>query len=141
MTDWRTRKTAAEGDEHTRRARGIAAYASQFDIPAEEVEGYLGSLIGPRMAAEAISAQGGGAWEEGVLSLRERSMIVLASLITQGGAEARLRGHARWAVAHGVTPTEIEELATLLAIYAGYPRASTAIEAIRAELDLMGAEQ
>lgn len=120
--------------DQTRRARGIAAYASQFDIPEGEVESYLSSLIGPRMAAEAIVAQGGGAWEEGILSLRERSLIVLASLITQGGAEARLRGHVRWAVAHGVTPVQIEELMTLLAIYAGYPRASTAAEVIREEL-------
>lgn len=130
----------ADSPESTRRDRGIAAYASQFGIPEEEVEAYLSSLIGPRMAAEAIDAQGGGAWEEGILSLRERSLIVLASLITQGGAEARLRGHARWAIAHGVSPAEIEELATLLAIYAGYPRASTAIEAIRGELDVSGAD-
>jgi 4-carboxymuconolactone decarboxylase len=131
----------ADDAERSRRARGLAAYASQFGISEEEVESYLSSLIGPRMAAEAIAAQGGGAWEEGVLSLRERSLIVLASLITQGGADARLRGHARWAVEHGVTPAQIEELATLLAIYAGYPRVSTAIETIRAELDAVRPEE
>jgi alkylhydroperoxidase/carboxymuconolactone decarboxylase family protein YurZ len=37
-------------------------------------------------------------------------------------------------VAHGVNREQIEELTTLLAIYAGYPRASTAMETIRAEL-------
>ena len=140
MTKKRTRQAVPDVPDETRRARGVAAYASQFGIPNEEVEAYLNSLVGRRMAAEAIAAQGGGAWEEGILSLRERSLIVLASLLTQGGAEARLRGHARWAIEHGVTPAEIEELATLLAIYAGYPRASTAIEAIRADLDLTEAE-
>jgi 4-carboxymuconolactone decarboxylase len=123
-----------DDSDTTRRARGIAAYASQFGIPEEEVEAHLSSLIGPRMAGEAIAAQGGGAWEEGVLSLRDRSLIVLASLITQGGADARLRGHVRWAIEHGATPGEIEELATLLAIYAGYARASTAMETIREAL-------
>jgi len=117
-----------------RRRRGLAAYASQFGIDEQDVERHLSSLIGPRMAAEAIFAAGGGAWEEGVLSLRDRSLIVLASLITQGGSEDRLRGHVRWAVRHGVTPAQIEELATLLAIYAGYPRASSAMQTIRAEL-------
>jgi 4-carboxymuconolactone decarboxylase len=121
-------------DDRRRRTAGLAAYASQFDIPATEVAGHLSSLIGPRMAEEAICAAGGGAWEEGRLTLRERSMIVLASLITQGGADARLRGHIRWAVRHGVTGDQIEELATLLAIYAGYPRAATAMELIRDEL-------
>ncbi len=124
----------SEQEQRTRRALGLAAYASQFGIAEDEVEAHLGGLIGSRMAGEAIAAAGGGAWEEGVLSLRERSLIVLASLITQGGAEARLRGHVRWALEHGVTPEQVEELTTLLAIYAGYPRAATAMETIRAEL-------
>jgi alkylhydroperoxidase/carboxymuconolactone decarboxylase family protein YurZ len=127
--------------DSARRARGIAAYASQFGIPENEVERHLGGLIGGRMAGEAISAAGGGAWEEGTLTLRERSMIVLASLITQGGADARLRGHVRWAVEHGVSAEQIEELATLLTIYAGFPRAATAIELIRAELASLGERQ
>jgi 4-carboxymuconolactone decarboxylase len=128
-----------DGDS-ARHARGLAAYASQFGIRESEVAAHLGALIGERMAGEAISAAGGGAWEDGTLTLRERSMIVLASLITQGGADARLRGHVRWAVEHGVSPEQIEELATLLAIYAGYPRAATAMEAIRAELAAMGGQ-
>jgi 4-carboxymuconolactone decarboxylase len=120
--------------DSARRARGLKSYASQFGIDESEVAAHLGGLIGDRMAGEAISSAGGGAWEEGTLTLRERSMIVLASLITQGGADARLRGHVRWAVEHGVTAEQIEELATLLTIYAGFPRASTAMELIRAEL-------
>jgi 4-carboxymuconolactone decarboxylase len=120
--------------DSARRARGLAAYASQFGIPEGDVPAHLGALIGDRMAGEAISSAGGGAWDEGTLTLRERSMIVLASLITQGGADARLRGHVRWAIEHGVTAEQIEELATLLTIYAGFPRASTAMELIRAEL-------
>lgn len=128
-------------DDRDRHTRGVAAYASQFGILEEEVEAYLGSLIGARMAGESIAAQGGGAWEEGILSLRDRSIVVLASLITQGGAEARLRGHIRWAVEHDVTPAQIEELCTLLGIYAGYPRASTAMETIRDELPSLKDEQ
>jgi alkylhydroperoxidase/carboxymuconolactone decarboxylase family protein YurZ len=127
-----------EDADSARRARGLASYASQFGIAEREVPAHLGALIGDRMAGEAISSAGGGAWEEGTLTLRERSMIVLASLITQGGADARLRGHVRWAVEHGVTPEQIEELATLLTIYAGFPRASTAMELIRAELASLG---
>ncbi len=130
---------SADADS-ARRARGLAAYASQFGIPESEVPAHLGALVGERMAAEAIASAGGGAWDEGTLTLRERSMIVLASLITQGGADARLRGHVRWAVEHGVSAEQIEELATLLAIYAGFPRAATAMELIRAELAAMGGD-
>lgn len=117
-----------------RRARGIAAYASQFGIEASAVEPHLAGMLGERMAREAIMSAGGGAWEEDVLSLRDRSLIVVASLITQGGSDARLRGHVRWALEHGVTPEQLEALVTLLAVYAGYPRASTGMEIVRKEI-------
>jgi 4-carboxymuconolactone decarboxylase len=91
-------------------------------------------LVGERMAHEAIVAAGG-AWVEDCLSARDRSLIVVASLVTQGGAECRLRGHLRWALDHGSTRDELEALVTLLAVYAGYPRASAAMEVLRDELD------
>ena len=90
------------------------------------------------MAEEAIQSAGGTAWEDDELSLRDRSIVVLAALITQGGVEPRLRGHIRWAVQHDVTPAQIEALVTLLANYVGYPRASVAMEVARAEIAEMG---
>jgi 4-carboxymuconolactone decarboxylase len=90
-------------------------------------------MLGDRMAREAITAAGG-AWVDDCLSPRDRSLIVVASLVTQGGAEQRLRGHLRWALENGATREELEALASLLAVYAGYPRASTAIEVLRDEL-------
>jgi 4-carboxymuconolactone decarboxylase len=90
-------------------------------------------MLGEHMAREAINAAGG-AWVEDRLSLRDRSLIVVASLVTQGGADARLRGHLHWAVDHGATREELEALIALLAVYAGYPRASTAMELLREEL-------
>jgi 4-carboxymuconolactone decarboxylase len=90
-------------------------------------------MLGDRMAREAIDAAGG-AWVDDCLSLRDRSLIVVAALVTQSGADARLRGHLRWALDHGATPEELEALITLLAVYAGYPRASTAMELLREEL-------
>jgi 4-carboxymuconolactone decarboxylase len=90
-------------------------------------------MLGDRMAREAINAAGG-AWVDDCLSPRDRSLIVVASLVTQGGAEQRLRGHLVWALGNGATREELEALVTLLAVYAGYPRASTAIELLRDEL-------
>jgi alkylhydroperoxidase/carboxymuconolactone decarboxylase family protein YurZ len=43
--------------------------------------------------------------------------------------------HTRWALDHGSTREELEALATLLAIYAGFPRAVNGLMAIREELD------
>lgn len=118
----------------SRRRRGIAVYASQFGVSASEAERLFVERFGARMAEEAFEAQGGGAWEEGPLSLRDRSLAVVAALITQGGSEARLRPHVRWALEHGATAEELEALATLLALYAGWPRASLGMEVIRDEL-------
>ena len=116
-----------------RRQRGIAAYASQFAIPEHAVWDHMCELVGERMAEEAILAAGA-AWVDDCLSLRDRSLITIAALIAQGGAEARLRPHVRWALEHGATPEELEALAALLAVYAGFPRASVGIELIRDEL-------
>jgi len=121
-----------------RRSRGIAAYASQFGIEPGEVEPQMRALLGARMAEEAIQSAGGSAWADDELSLRDRSIAVVTALITQGGVEPRLRGHIRWAVEHGVAPQQLVALVALLANYIGYPKASVAMEVLRAELAEMG---
>jgi len=117
-------------EESERVVRGRAAYASQFRLPESEAVEELKRIVGERMAAEAINAAGG-AWVDDCLSLRDRSLVVLAALITQGGVDDRLRVHVRWALDHGVTLNELEALGALLAVYVGYPRASVAMETIR----------
>ena len=123
--------------EAERRQRGVAAYASQFGVPEAEVERLFLERFGRRFAEEAFHVAGD-AWQDDSLSLRDRSLIVLAVLATQGGVESRLRPHVRWALEHGATPAEIDALACLVAAYAGFPRASVALEAIRDELRLAG---
>ncbi|MDP9261301.1 MAG: carboxymuconolactone decarboxylase family protein [Actinomycetota bacterium] len=115
-------------------AGGLAAYASQFGISSDEVYPLMLERFGERMATEAIGAAAG-AWTDDELSLRDRSLVVLAALIAQGGVEARLRPHVRWAIEHGCTVAELEAMAALLAVYVGYPRASVAMDVIREELE------
>ena len=117
-------------DDSERLARGRAAYASQFRLPEAEAVERLEEMIGERMAVEAVNAAGG-AWVEDCLTLRDRSLVVLAALAAQGGVEDRLRGHARWALDHGATAEELEAALSLLAVYVGFPRASMAMEVVR----------
>ena len=117
-------------DESARWQAGLAAFASQFRVPEEEVFDFMRSRFGERIAREAIMATGV-VWTDDVLTLRERSLVVVAALAAQGGVEGRLRSHVRWALDHGATPDELDALAALLAVYAGYPRASAATEVIR----------
>ena len=119
--------------------QGLKAYASQFGIDESEVEAWFAQHHGARFGEEAISAAGG-AWNDDELSLRDRSIVVVVALIAQGGLEDRLRGHVRWAVEHGVTPAELDAIVALLAVYVGYPRASTANEIVREELARLGNE-
>jgi 4-carboxymuconolactone decarboxylase len=116
-----------------RRARGLAMYASQFGMSEDEVAAHMTRMLGPRMAEEAWQS-GAGAWSDEDLSMRDRSLIVIAALVTQGGVDARLRGHLRWALDNGATRAELDALMALLAVYVGYPRASTGMEVLQDEL-------
>jgi alkylhydroperoxidase/carboxymuconolactone decarboxylase family protein YurZ len=113
--------------------RGLKAYASQFGIDEAEVEAWFAKRHGERFGTEAINAAGG-AWNEDELSLRDRSLVVVAALITLGGVEERLRGHVRWALEHGVTADELEAIVALLAVYVGFARAATASDIVYDEL-------
>jgi 4-carboxymuconolactone decarboxylase len=116
-----------------RRASGIAMYASQFGISEEEVPAFMADLLGPNMAEEAQYASAR-TWSDQDLSMRDRSLIVIASLVTQGGVEARLRGHLQWALRNGATRAELDALMVLLASYVGYPKASVGMELLIEEL-------
>jgi 4-carboxymuconolactone decarboxylase len=126
------RRVSDPSDE--RYERGLRAYASQLGIAPEEVPAWFADRFGERFGGEAINAAGG-AWTDDSLSLRERSLIVVSALIAQGGVDDRLRSHVRWAVEHGSNREELEALVTLLAVYVGFPRASTGMEVVRQELD------
>lgn len=113
--------------------RGLDVYASQFGIPREDVPAWFAERLGERFGVEAVQAAAG-AWVDDCLSLRDRSLLVVAALVAQGGVDARLRGHVRWALEHGSSREELEALVTLLAVYVGFPRASVAMDVVRDEL-------
>jgi alkylhydroperoxidase/carboxymuconolactone decarboxylase family protein YurZ len=113
--------------------RGLDVYASQFRIPRDKVASWFSERVGARFGEEAILSAAG-AWVDDELSLRDRSLVVVAALITEGDAEQQLRFQVRWAIEHGCTPQQLEALATLLGVYAGYPRASTGMMVVREEV-------
>ena len=72
----------------------------------------------------------GDVWERPQLSKRDRSLIVVATLIATYRPE-QLRGHLQRALANGVTKEELSEVITHLAFYAGWPAAMTAANIAR----------
>ena len=67
----------------------------------------------------------GDVWERKGLAKRDRSLAVVATLVTQDSPE-QLRGHLMRALDNGVTKEELIELITHLAFYVGWPRAGSA---------------
>lgn len=64
----------------------------------------------------------GDLWNRTELSKRDRSMITIAALISMRQTD-QLRSHMEKGLDNGMTASEISELLTHLAIYAGFPAA------------------
>ena len=73
-------------------------------------------------------------WERGELAPRDRSLITVAALIATGSTE-QLPGHLARAQANGLTQTELKEVITHLAFYAGWPKAMSAMAVAKREFD------
>ena len=58
-----------------------------------------------------------------LLSLRDRSLVTITSLISQGITDSSLTYHLREAKKNGITRTEASEIITHIAFYAGWPKA------------------
>ena len=58
-----------------------------------------------------------------LLSLRDRSLVTITSLISQGITNSSLKYHLQTAKNNGITRTEAAEIITHIAFYAGWPKA------------------
>lgn len=58
-----------------------------------------------------------------LLSLRDRSLVTVTSLISQGMTDSSLTFHLQEAKKNEITRTEISEIITHIAFYAGWPKA------------------
>jgi 4-carboxymuconolactone decarboxylase len=74
------------------------------------------------------------------LTLAQREMATIATLVALGGLEPQLRGHTRGAINAGLTPTEIIETVIHTVQYSGFPRALNAIRVVTDTLEELGIE-
>jgi len=94
--------------------------AQQPSPARERVRGIVPKMI--ELSEQVIY---GDIWERPGLGKRDRSLIVVATLIATYRPE-QLKGHLGRALDNGVTQDEIAEIITHLAFYAGWPAAVTA---------------
>ena len=100
------------GDEHVDRAD---ASASDFDAPFQAMitEGAWGTV-----------------WASDALTRRERSLVTLA-LLAGLGNEEEFAMHVRATARTGASPGDVREARMHVAVYAGVPRANTALKIAR----------
>lgn len=80
----------------------------------------------PKLAELTDDVLFGDVWARPELSPRDRSLITVAALIANGNTE-QLPSHLNLATANGLSETELAEVMTHLAFYAGWPRAVSAV--------------
>ena len=84
----------------------------------------------PKMIEVTEQVLFGDIWERPELSKRDRSLIVCAVLTATYRPE-QLKGHLQRALDNGLTKTEISEMITHVAFYAGWPAAMSAANIAR----------
>ena len=80
----------------------------------------------PKLVSLTDDVLFGDIWERTDLSKRDRSLVTVAALITNGSTE-QLKHHLVRAEDNGLTEAELKEVIIHLAFYAGWPRAMSAV--------------
>lgn len=81
----------------------------------------------PKLAELTDDVLFGDIWGRPGLSKRDRSLVVVSSLITSSSFE-QLTNHLRLAKQNGLTEEEFKEAIIHLAFYAGWPKAMSAMQ-------------
>ncbi|MER8483847.1 carboxymuconolactone decarboxylase family protein [Mesorhizobium sp. M1322] len=121
--------------------RGIEPVAAEAGQPLEldpaseaaraaSVDTSTGPVV-PALAEYTNRVLFGDLWRRPQISARDRSLVTIAGLIAMGKAE-QLPFHASRGMDNGLTRTEVAEVPTHLAYYAGWPNAMSAVPVLRA---------
>ena len=70
-------------------------------------------------------------YSRGVLTLRERELITVSMIISQGGNELQLKNHMKAAINVGITKEELFELVLQSYVYNGFPKAINAFKILK----------
>lgn len=101
----------------------------KMDMKHKKVTSTIGNSLGelaPAFVQYTDEVLFGDMWRRTELSLRDRSLITISSLIT-GGSLEQLPYHIKLAKENGLNEEELIEIMTHLAFYVGWPKASSAL--------------
>lgn len=83
--------------------------------------------IAPDLGKYVVEFAFGDIYSRKGLDLKQRQLVTIASLTTQGGCEPQLTVHINAALNVGLTPNEVIEAITHCVPYTGFPRVLNAI--------------
>ena len=111
--------------------RECVEYATEKEehMPNSDKESTIKRAFGdfaPKLVSLTDDVLFGDVWERKELVPRDRSLITVAALIAGGNSE-QLPFHLNKAKENGLTETELKEVITHLAFYAGWPKAMSAL--------------
>ena len=110
---------------------GRDVYARNFGVTPDEAETILTERAGAQYAHEAFLAAGGPGWNGTGLTDRDRTIAVIAALVSQHVMDQRLITYLNGARNAGVTEQGLADLMVLLTAYLGQPAPSAAMHVIR----------
>lgn len=114
---------------------GRAVYARNLGVEDAEAERILTDRAGTDYVREVFEAAGGPGWQSPALTDRDRSIAVIAALVSQGVTDERLSPYLALARRSGVDGQGLTALMILLTAYIGQPRTSMAMAAIHRSPD------
>ena len=109
---------------------GRAVYARNFGVTPDEAEVILTDRAGAQYAHEAFLAAGGPGWNGSGLTDRDRTIAVIAALVSQHVTDQRLITYLNGARSAGVTEQGLADLMVLLTAYLGQPAPSFAMHTV-----------
>ena len=110
---------------------GRAIYARNFRISPDEAERLMTERAGTQYVHEAFLAAGGPGWQGDSLTDRDRTIAVIAALVSQHVTDQRLITYLDGARNSGVSEEGLAELMVLLTAYLGQPAPSAAMHVVR----------
>lgn len=123
--------------EQTRFQRGWELLQQVDDTGGEAVIDSLAG-IAPDLGRYIVEFAFGDIYARDGLSLQERELVTIASLLTAGGCEPQLRVHLNGALNVGVPPQKIVEALIHCVPYVGFPRVLNAVSTAKEVFVLQG---
>jgi 4-carboxymuconolactone decarboxylase len=111
--------------------KGRAVYARNFGVTEAKAEALMTERAGREFTQEAFNAAGGNGWQSTALTDRDRSIAVIAALVSQNVTDERLTTYLAVARRNGVDERGLTALMVLLTAYIGQPFTSLAMETVQ----------